>query len=210
MSIGATRALGVELYPWAARQLFGWEFSVPNLDLSAQYPLLARAVSALLKLGAWDEARQLLEDWLLGLLSERGRELGTGARAAGALYGSLGQARIGALAEEFNLSPRQLERQFVQEVGVNAKTLARLIRFEEVHNRLWLDPQRSLAQLAYALGFADQAHLTREFRALSFMTPRSFGQFVQLDTSRTPTQMLTQAQVAQFGGALVNQADALK
>ena len=199
VSVGSTKALGVELYPWAARQLFGWDFSLSTLDLSLEHPLLARAVSALLRLDAWDEARQLVEDWLLGLLSERGQELGVGAGAALELYKSLGQARIGALAEEMNLSPRQLERQFVAEVGVNAKTLARLIRFEEVHNRLWINPKVSLAQLAYELGFADQAHLTREFRVLSYMTPRTFGQFVQLDTSRTPAQRLTQEQIVQLG-----------
>ena len=199
VSIGSSKALGVELYPWGARQLFGWDFSLSTLDLSLSHPLLTRAVSALLRLDAWDEARQLLEDWLLGLLSERGQELRAGAGAALELYKSLGQARIGSLAEELNLSQRQLERQFVREVGVNAKTLSRLIRFEEVHNRLWLDPNLSLAQLAYELGFADQAHLTREFKALSFMTPRSFGQFVQLDPSRTPTHLLTQDQIAELG-----------
>ena len=199
VSIGSTKALGVEIYPWGARQLFGWDFSLSTLDLSLKHPLLARAVSALLRLSAWDEARHLLEDWLLGLLSERGQELRAGAGAALSLYNSLGQARIGTLAEELNLSSRQLERQFAAEVGVNAKTLARLIRFEEVHNRLWSDPNVSLAQLAYELGFADQAHLTREFKALSFMTPRSFGQFVQLDTSRTSTQRLTQEQIAETG-----------
>lgn len=199
VSPGSTKALGVELYPWAARQLFGWDFTMSTLDLSLQRPLLARAVSALLRLNAWDEARQLVEDWLLGLLLERGHELSAGARAAGQLYTSLGQVRIGTLAEAFNLSQRQLERQFVAEVGVNAKTLARLIRFEEVRNRLWLYPNVSLAQLAYKLGFADQAHLTREFRAMTFMTPRSFGQFVRLDTNRTPTQRLTQAEVRQLG-----------
>ena len=196
VSLGSTKALGVELYPWAARQLFGWDFTMSTLDLSLKHPLLVRAVSALLRLDAWDEARQLVEDWLLGLLSERGQELKAGAGAALELYESLGQARIGTLAEGLNLSSRQLERQFVAEVGVNAKTLARLIRFEEVRNRLWLDPKVSLAQLAYELGFADQAHLTREFRALSYMTPRTFGQFVQLDTSRTPAQRLTQEQIA--------------
>ena len=96
------------------------------------------------------------------------------------------------------------------EVGVNAKTLARLIRFEEVRNRLWLEPKVSLAQLAYELGFADQAHLTREFRALSYMTPRTFGQFVQLDTSRTPAQRLTQEQIVQLGTSRSDRAKALE
>ncbi|EYB66582.1 AraC family transcriptional regulator [Deinococcus phoenicis] len=190
VSSGQHRALGVELFPWAARQLFGWEFSLSTLDLSVTYPLLTRAVRALLGLDAWEEARQLVEDWLLGLLSERGRELGAGAGAAGALYSSLGQVRIGTLAEELNLSQRQLERQFLSEVGVNAKTLSRLIRFEEVHHRLWHNPQLSLAQLAYELGYADQAHLTREFRAMSAMTPRGFGAFVRLDPSRPAPSLL--------------------
>lgn len=208
VSIGSTKALGVELYPWAARQLFGWNFSLTTLDLSLAHPSLTSAVGALLRLNAWHEARQLLEDWLLGLLSERGSEPGVGVRAAGELYNSLGQARIGALAEELNLSQRQLERHFAAEVGVNAKTLSRLIRFEEVHNRLWLDPDVSLAQLAYELGFADQAHLTREFRALSYMTPRTFGQFVQLDPSRWTSHLLTPEQIAELGVSRGKRADA--
>ncbi|GAA4014971.1 helix-turn-helix domain-containing protein [Deinococcus rubellus] len=198
VSVGSTRALGVELYPWGARQLFGWDFSVSTQDLSLKHPLLARALSALLRLSAWAEARQLLEAWLLELLSERGRESGAGIRAAETLYNTLGQVRLGTLAGELGLSARQLERLFAAEVGVNAKTLARLIRFEEVHNRLWRSPNTSLAQLAYELGFADQAHLTREFKMLSSMTPRAFGQFVQLDVARLPTHLLTPNQLAEL------------
>ncbi|ULH15007.1 helix-turn-helix domain-containing protein [Deinococcus sp. KNUC1210] len=176
VSVGLTRALGVELYPWGARQLFGWEFGQYTLDLSRDHPWLCRAVCALIALNAWDEARQMVEEWLLSLLSQQGQALQSGAQAAIQLYRSLGSARIGTLATELNLSQRHLERLFVQEVGVNAKTLARLIRFEEIHNRLWLDPYLPLAPLAYDLGFADQAHLTREFRTLADMTPRKFAQ----------------------------------
>lgn len=132
-----------------------------------------------MRLSAWEEARQTLDAWLLELMAERGRESGSGVRAATTLYSSLGQIKMGKLAEDLNLSLRQLERLFVSEVGVNAKTLARIIRFEEVHNRLVVDPGLSLAQLAYELGFADQAHLTREFKALSYMMPGLFGQFVK-------------------------------
>ncbi|AWN23828.1 AraC family transcriptional regulator [Deinococcus irradiatisoli] len=208
VSVGSTRALGAELYPWGARQLFGWDFGQPTADLNRDHPLLCRAVSALLRLGAWDEARELLEAWLLDLFSQRGRESGAGIRAAEALYGSLGQIKLGRLAEDLNLSARQLERLFTAEVGVNAKTLSRLIRFEEVHNRLWLDPQVSLAQLAYELGFADQAHLTREFKALSQMTPRAFGQFAQLGPgrSRLPTHLLTPDQIAELGASHADRA----
>lgn len=179
VSQGMSQALGAELLPWGARQLFGWDVRMVSLDLSLKFPALTRALSALVRLGAWDEARQTLDAWLLELLAGRGRESGAGIRAATTLYSTLGQARLRPLAEELNLSSRQLERLFVSEVGVNAKTLSRLMRFEEVHNRLVIDPGLSLAQLAYELGFADQAHLTREFKALSYMTPGLFGQVVK-------------------------------
>ena len=186
VSHGLTRALGADLYPWGARQLLGWSLKVITPELSLTPPTLVRAITALLRLNLWEEARQTLEAWLLGRLAERDRERSAGVRAAGTLYDTLGQARMGGLAEEQNLSRRQLERQFVQDVGVNAKTLSRLIRFQEVRRRLSSDPGTSLAQLTYDLGFADQAHLTREFRTLASMTPRTFGQFVRLRTNRPP------------------------
>lgn len=187
ISRGLTRALGVELYPWGARQLFGWQITLEQLDLSLQWPRLTRSVCGLLELNAWAEAQQMVEAWLLGLWAERGREPSAGVRAAGELYQSLGQTRMGRLAEEYEVSQRQLERLFVQDVGVNAKTLARLIRFEAVHNRLWLAPGTSLAQLSYELGFADQAHLSRDFRAMTQMTPSAFTQMVQ-STLRLPSR----------------------
>jgi len=186
VSVGLTRALGVELYPWGARQLFGWTFGQDLMDLTVQHPWLCRAVCALVRLDAWDEARQMVDDWLLGLMNERGRELKVGVEAARTLYMSLGQARIGTLSLDLGLSQRQLERAFLNEVGLNAKTLARIIRFEEAHNRLWLDPHASLSRLALDLGFSDQAHLTREFRSLAHMTPGTFARFTlqRLDQAR--------------------------
>ncbi|SMB94560.1 AraC-type DNA-binding protein [Deinococcus hopiensis KR-140] len=179
VSRGHTCALGVELYPWGARQLFGWDIGTASLDLLPEYGGVSREVCGLLDVQDWAGARARLEVWLLALHGERAREAGVGVQAATQLYRSLGTLRIGGLAAELELSPRQLERAFREEVGVTAKTLARLIRFEEVHNRLWLRPTTPLAPLAYALGFSDQAHLTREFRALSHMTPRAFTHFVR-------------------------------
>lgn len=60
-------------------------------------------------------------------------------------------------------------------MGVSPKTLARKIRFEAVHDRIWQNPQADLAALAYELGYADQCHLNREFKALSHKTPTQFA-----------------------------------
>lgn len=173
------RTLGVDLFPWGARHLFGWDPGRRTLDATDLHPRLSREVCALLSLNEWDAARERVEHGLIGLLGQRAREPGVAVAAATRLYRSHGAARVSLLADEFELSPRQLERHFVREVGLPAKTLGRLIRFDEAQRRLRDRPGESLAGLAFELGFADQAHLSREFRALAQMTPRSFARMAR-------------------------------
>jgi AraC-like DNA-binding protein len=70
------------------------------------------------------------------------------------------------------LSERQARRRFQEHVGYGPKTLQRILRMQRV---LWLlsrpNPPRSLASLALAAGYADQAHFTREMRALTGQLP---------------------------------------
>ena len=60
---------------------------------------------------------------------------------------------------------------FATELGVAPKVAARLIRFETARMRLGTVP---LARLAAEHGFADQAHLAREFRELGGAAPTEF------------------------------------
>lgn len=187
-SEGPVRALRAELYPWAAQHLFGWSYPDPALDLLAGAAGsgaagTSRSIRAALTARDDETALGLLDAWLLALASgeqgagRAGREWtpGLGVRAAVQLYHSGGHQRLAELAGEMDVSLRTLERQFVQEVGIGAKTLSRLIRFETAHNALIYDPQTPLAALASDLGFFDQAHLTREFRALGGLTPGAFA-----------------------------------
>ncbi|HEY0778385.1 MAG TPA: helix-turn-helix domain-containing protein, partial [Gemmatirosa sp.] len=66
---------------------------------------------------------------------------------------------------------RHLERQFRALAGVTPKAYARRARFERVRDRLWVDPHTGLSALAVDCGYADQAHLTREFRAFAGAPP---------------------------------------
>ncbi|ULH17480.1 helix-turn-helix domain-containing protein (plasmid) [Deinococcus sp. KNUC1210] len=189
---GPLRTLRAELYPWAARQLFGWSYPDAPLDLLAgaagrQAAGAAQAISAALRARDDETALGLLEDWLLALATGhqragqagRGWTAGVGVQAAVQLYHSGGLGRMADLADELEVSARTLERQFMEDVGIGAKMLARLIRFETAHNALTHDPQTPLAALAFDLGFFDQAHLTREFRTLGGVTPGRFTQQIR-------------------------------
>lgn len=180
VSSGPVRAMRVELYPWAARQLFGWSFPDAPLDLLAgaagpQAAAMARAIGGALSADDPDTAVGLVDGWLLRLAADRAQLAGPGMQAALQLYDSWGQLRVGDLAQTQGVSPRTLERQFQQEVGVGPKTLGRLIRFEMSSIVLNRDPAMSLATLAHDMGFSDQAHLTREFRSLGGLTPGAYA-----------------------------------
>jgi AraC-like DNA-binding protein len=96
-------------------------------------------------------------------------------RAWALLRASGGRIRVEALARALGCSRRHLATRFAEEVGASPKVAARLIRFEAARRALGSVP---LARLAAEHGFADQAHLAREFRALGGAPPTAFP-FVQ-------------------------------
>lgn len=88
-------------------------------------------------------------------------------RAAGTL-------RIASLTADTGVGARQLERKFARFVGVAPKTFARITRFKSVIAAGAAGGADDWAQRAAACGFADQAHLVREFKSLSGLTPGNY------------------------------------
>ena len=76
-----------------------------------------------------------------------------------------------AVADDLGLGERQLRRRAGAAFGYGPKVLARVLRFSSVVDRLRSAPATPLAALAADAGYADQAHLTHEVRALSGLPP---------------------------------------
>jgi AraC-like DNA-binding protein len=85
-----------------------------------------------------------------------------------------GEARIGALAAEIGWSRAHLHRRFRAEVGVGPKTIARLMRFRRACALVRSGAGR-WASVAAGAGYADQAHLAREFVALAGEAPTAWA-----------------------------------
>jgi AraC-like DNA-binding protein len=103
-----------------------------------------------------------------------------------------GRLRISEVAGRVGWSERHLGVRFRAEVGLSPKEAARVVRFDRARralaSRVGRGRPADLARLAAAAGFADQAHLTREWRAFSGLPPTrwlaaEFG-FVQDGTPR--------------------------
>lgn len=84
-----------------------------------------------------------------------------------------GQASVPALADAFNLSPRQLERQFQTFAGFSPKRFLRILRFQSAVE-CYGDRQRPLTDIALDCGYYDQAHFIHDFKAFSGYTPGEF------------------------------------
>ncbi|WP_326525748.1 AraC family transcriptional regulator [Sphingomonas sp.] len=78
---------------------------------------------------------------------------------------------VGDIVAETGLSHRQVQRWFAATVGISPRRYLRLLRFRAAMRAL---PQSEpLAGTAADAGYADQPHMTRDFRSLSGITPAS-------------------------------------
>jgi AraC-like DNA-binding protein len=133
-------------------------------------PAAARMLPATLDPG--EAARRALD--VAGTLVADAADDPAATRAAALLRDPF--ARTEAVAADVGLSERQLRRRVRAAAGYGPKTLQRVLRFQRFVRMLDASAQPPDLALAAALvGYADQAHLTRECSALSGLTPTALA-----------------------------------
>lgn len=178
---GVLRAIRARFYPWGLLPLLGDLLApaAPGLRglLVAGPELLGlgRELADAL-LGGPDRAIAELQQFLLGRAIQARFGDPTVVAAARQILVRRGDLSIDELARASFASPRALRRRFQSSLGAGPKALARAARFEHVRALLWEDPDAELSAVALAAGYADQAHMQREFRQFSQRTPRVFAE----------------------------------
>ncbi len=176
---GTQHGIQLAITPAGARALFG----MPAGELAAEaVPLDAiwgRSAAELLDrldgAASWAARFDVLERTLVGVLAARpGAVLDARPEAVEAfrrLAVSGGGRDIAALAGDVGWSRRHLSSQFGAEYGVGPKQMARVMRFERSRWKLVAPDATALAAIAAECGYADQAHMAREWRALAGSSP---------------------------------------
>lgn len=96
-------------------------------------------------------------------------------------------AAVSELAGTVRVSPRLLRRYFDRFAGLSPKQVNRVVRFQGALGDLTRRPVASLPEIAARHGYADQAHLSREFKRLSNLSPGWFrGNLASLGDARLP------------------------
>jgi AraC-like DNA-binding protein len=176
---GNQRGIQLHVTPAGGRALFGMpaaELVSTVVPLDALWGRAADEVLDRLQTAAtWGERFATLDRILLRAAA--GRAEGPGAARAETreawrrLVTARGVLDIAALARDVGWSRRHLTDQFGSEYGVGPKEMARVLRFER-SKRLFVRPdRRSLACIAAECGYADQAHMAREWRVLAGSSP---------------------------------------
>lgn len=88
------------------------------------------------------------------------------------------------LAEHLGVTERAVQRALQRTIGFGPKRVSRLVRLQEVARVLSTVDAPDLAALAAELGYADQAHLQRDFRDVAGVSPGAYARSVSALTSR--------------------------
>ncbi|GAA3659689.1 helix-turn-helix domain-containing protein [Nocardioides ginsengisoli] len=83
--------------------------------------------------------------------------------------------RVGQVCAKFDIGERALQRLTRRRIGLSPKWLIQRRRLHDAADLLRSGTRVDLARVAAELGYADQAHLTRDFRAVTGLTPGEFS-----------------------------------
>jgi AraC-like DNA-binding protein len=117
-----------------------------------------------------------VDAFLLARLPEPDPATETAAGLVERIATTPGLTRVDAVAADAGLSVRALQRLFSGYVGVAPKWVIRRYRLHEITERLAAGGDVDWARLAADLGYADQAHLTRDFTKLVGEPPTHYAE----------------------------------
>ena len=167
--------IGIRCFPWTVFDLLGLPSGKDGVRLF-EHPIaqLQSTLNEWIKAGKITEAVAHVAQYLLHARSG----IATNSmlfKAGIAMSEANGTLPVSEVAAAAHATVRTLERKFKQSSGHTVKDVSALMRFEQVRNQLWLNPDSNIAGLAHELGYTDQSHLSREFKRYSGTTPAAFA-----------------------------------
>lgn len=91
-----------------------------------------------------------------------------------ALLSTKGSAPISTILKENLSKRRQLERNFIKQIGVSPKQLGKVIRLQTALKMLLNNKTENLTNIAYESEYFDQAHFIKDFKEFTGINPKEF------------------------------------
>lgn len=176
---GGAECIQIDFTPLGAYRFFG----LPMAELAGRMVTLDdlgdRAILELRERLAgetdWERRLTMAEAFVAERLRRAPPASAEIAWAYGKIVDQGGAIRIQAMANSLDWSRKHLNVRFRHEIGIGPKTLARMARFNRALAMARTGGEESWAAIAAAAGYADQAHMVREFREFAGSTPAALG-----------------------------------
>lgn len=168
-------SVGVQFQPGGADLFLG----VPAGELAGRHTALEdicgrfaeEARERLLEAGSPEKQLDILE-LLLAIRLPRVR--GLHPAVAQALEQFTHTDNVREVVTEYGYSHRRFIELFQRAVGLTPKLYCRMLRFQNVLDRIAQDPDSHWVDLALSTGYSDQSHFNREFREFTGLTPGEY------------------------------------
>jgi AraC-like DNA-binding protein len=172
---GRQHGVQLRVTPEGAFGLFGvraGELANETLHLGDVAPVIdLELVERLTGAATWRARWAVLDDVLGRALHERDDVAPELGEAWDLLERTHGGVSVESLAVEVGWSRRHLAQRFRAEFGMTPKVMGRVMRFEWAQQLLRLPTRPTIASVAAVSGYADQAHLTRDWHQFAGTSP---------------------------------------
>jgi AraC-like DNA-binding protein len=183
---GRVQGLGVRFRPGCFRAFLGRPVSdiadraVPLVDVFGP-----KAIEAAESVRTASDDEQMVRA-IDNLLIANPAELSAAARRAAEAVESIARdpeiTRVAQLCADTGLTTRSIQRLFAEHVGCTPKWAIRIYRLNDAAQRIAAEGEPDYAGLAVRLGYSDQSHFIRDFRAVTGQPPAEYARTAR----RTP------------------------
>ena len=177
------RTFGIRFKPEGVYNLFGISASLFSEGFEDMESVLGRHFrdycSRLREATDVRQKRNLTHQYLLDQLNDHHPEKTYLNCAADLIRNSQAASKVEELPGKVFISRRQLEREFREKIGLTPKQYMRIARLNAINRYLLSGSKFNLGRLSLEAGFADQAHLCREFKTFAGLPPAKFMESIE-------------------------------
>jgi AraC-like DNA-binding protein len=140
-------------------------------------PLFKEITERLMSCQNINECINIIEPYLLRLLLKQTKIYPSMAihQMTNLIFSHKAPAHLTDFLPEICLSVRQLERNFIKEIGTSPKLYSNMVRFENLLHHKIDFPDRNWTALAYEFNYYDQMHLIKSFQRFLGVNPGDFN-----------------------------------
>jgi len=174
---GSQYGVQMAITPQGALALLGVpaaELSQSVFHLDQVVPAGGELIERLTAATSWQTRWRVLDDFFLQRVRDDAAWPAELRHAWGLMRRHHGTVGVAEIADAVGWSRRHLSQQFTRHIGLSPKVAGRVLRFERAQHLLRSASQPPLATVAAVCGYADQAHMTREWHQFAGTTPTNW------------------------------------